>query len=640
MKRVPSPNLMAWIVFCALAVVTALVYVQGLGGGFIFDDFPNIADNDGVKPPDASLPSLVRSALSSPSSEFKRPLASLTFAANYLATGLDPAPMKMTNVVIHLLNGLLVFLFARMVIRVAGPEAEITPPPGILAALVAGLWLLLPINLTSVLYVVQRMESLANLFVMAGLLGYTAVRSQMQTDGRARHIATAAACIMVFTGVGLLAKETAVMLPLYAFLTDALVFRFRSAFAGQPKPQLDRRIVGLYLAVLFAPMIIGLAWLVPGLFHASAWSTRDFTMHTRLLTEARVVTDYIGWTLIPTPGALSFYHDQYEISQGLLAPWTTAASILFLAALAMLAIHLRRKAPLISLGLSLYFACHVLTATILPLELVYEHRNYFASMGLLIAVVPLLARGGALSLMRRSILAIMFVQAAGLLFMTANAWNSPLTLARDLAERGPDSPRAQYELGRTYIIYSHYDPTSPFIPLVYPVLERAMALPRSSILPEQALIFFNARLHRPIEAAWWNSMVHKLGTQRVTVQDESALGALVDCAQSGSCDLPPQPLLRAFLAAADHPSRSPRLLAMYGSFAWNLLKDRELGLRVATEAMQGKPDEPAYRITVIRMLAAKGDLDHARKELAVLRLMNIGRSLDGSIDELDKLTSR
>ena len=101
-----------------------MVYWPGLSGGFLFDDYPNIVDNHGVQPHDASIASLVSAALSSPSSEFKRPLASLSFAANYLASGLDPYWMKLTNLVIHLLNGWLVFLLARMLLQVTASHSR------------------------------------------------------------------------------------------------------------------------------------------------------------------------------------------------------------------------------------------------------------------------------------------------------------------------------------------------------------------------------------------------------------------------------------------------------------------------------------------------------------------------------------
>src|SRR6185312_1105300 len=111
----------------------------------------------------------------------------------------------------------------------------------------------------------------------------------------------------------------------------------------------------------------------------------------RLLSEARIVAEYIRWTLLPTPDALSFYHDNFRVSQGLLQPWTTLASIVFLSALVTLMLWLRKRQPLAALGIALFFGCQLLTGTILPLELIYEHRNYFASFGLLLAVVPILA---------------------------------------------------------------------------------------------------------------------------------------------------------------------------------------------------------------------------------------------------------
>lgn len=168
------------------------VYWAGLHGAYLFDDYPNIIDNHEVQPKDASIPSLVSAALSSPSSELKRPLSSLSFAVNYLATGLDPFWMKATNLVLHLLNGWLVYLLAGVLIsavrrwRFDGSnlrplEQDATPETEVqtrwMAACLALGWMLLPINVTVVLYVVQRMESMANLFVLAGLIGYTRTRA-------------------------------------------------------------------------------------------------------------------------------------------------------------------------------------------------------------------------------------------------------------------------------------------------------------------------------------------------------------------------------------------------------------------------------------------------------------------------------
>ena len=583
--------------------------------------------------------------------------------------------------------------------------------------------MLLPINLTGVLYVVQRMESMANLFVLLGLIGYVAGRRRMlrvvsardddastpvQHASSLRDFMLCVFSITVPTAVGILAKETAVMLPLYALLIEWVLFHF--ALRNGRK---DRRIIALFLLVLLLPMVLGLAALLPGILTPETWATRDFTLGTRLLSEARIVTDYIRWTLLPTPDALSFYHDDFRVSTGLLTPWTTLASMLFLAGLIALMLWLRSRLPLVTLGIALFLGCQLLTGTIIPLELIYEHRNYFASFGLLLALVPLLAappcaptddapgnpeqptprrsapcarssssqgeeafahsvrsytghddvegegiavesvptteespdgtkisfQPGALplALPRYALLAGLMLCWTVLTALTAYAWGNPLRLAEDLASRAPQSPRAEYELGRTYIVYSHYDPASPFTKLAYAPLERAMRLPDASILPEQALIFMNARMQLPIKDAWWNSLIAKLEARKSTVQDESSLGALTQCVREHQCKLPKQRMMEAFYAALSHPDPSARLLAMYGDYAWNVLDDHALGLRMTEDAVKASPAEPAYQITLIRMLAALGLKVDADKAIGQLATLNIGGRLNSSLAELRKL---
>ena len=661
-----------WLLFVAI-ILTIAVYSTGLSGGYLFDDYPNIVENTGVQPHDASVSSLVRAALSSPSSEFKRPLASLSFAANYLASGLDPYWMKLTNLVIHLMNGVLIFLLARMLLSVtAEPVRSATAgsSPGadprriaVAAALIAAGWMLLPINLTGVLYVVQRMESMANLFVLLGLIGYIAGRRRMLDPASATGHAMGALslpfspslggfmlCLIsvtIPTAAGMLAKETAVMLPLYALLIEWLIFGFRMPQSGptyptpaEPmSPRRDRRIIGLFLLVLVLPIILGLAWLVPGVLKPETWASRDFTLTTRLLSEARIIVDYIAWTLLPTPDALSFYHDNFHISSGLLTPWTTLGSVLLLAGLIALTLWLRNRQPLAALGIALFLGCQLLTGTILPLELIYEHRNYFASFGLLLAVIPLLAvpRARPFALPRHALLAGLLLCWTALTALTAYAWGNPLRLAEDLASRAPESPRAQYELGRAYIIYSHYDPASPFTRLAYGPLEKSAGLRDSSILPEQALIFMNARMHLPLKEVWWDSMIAKLKAHKPGVQDESSLNSLTQCAREHHCDLPTNRMVEAFQAALSHSAPSARLLATYGDYAWNVLGDHTLGERMVEEAVEAGPSESAYQITLIRMLVAQGRTTEARVALKRLEALNIGGRLDQGLTELHDL---
>jgi hypothetical protein len=466
----------------------------------------------------------------------------------------------------------------------------------------------------------------------------------------------------VLATVGILAKETAVMLPLYAVLIEWILFGFQRTKSAIPAKELgtsqvhckDLRVIALFLLVLAVPMALGLVWLLPGIFNPEVWATRDFTLVTRLLSESRIITSYIVWTLIPTPNALSFYHDNFRISSGLLAPWTTMASIVFLGALIALMIWLRKRQPLVALGIAFFLACQLLTGTILPLELIYEHRNYFASFGLMLAIIPLLAapplengldiasRKGAvaglpMALPRYVLLAGLMLCWSALTAASAYAWGNPLRLAQDLADRAPSSPRAQYELGRTYIIYSHYDLSSPFTRMAYAPLEKSAALPASSILPEQAMIFMNARMRLPLKHAWWDSIISKLKAHKPGVQDESSLSALTQCVIDHQCDLPTGRMIESFEAAIDHPDPGPRLLATYGNYAWNVLDDHELGERMTLGAVKADPNETVYQISLIRMLVATHQTADARSALARLETHNIGGRLNQALAELHGL---
>lgn len=651
-RRLPLSG--PWLMLLFL-LITALVYAGGLGGAYLFDDYPNIVDNKGVQPTDASLPSLLRAALSSPSSEFKRPLASLSFGLNYLASGLDPYWMKLTNLVIHLANGVLVFLLVRLLLLSAariGQDGDVSGQRagrlGAIAAIIAFGWLLLPINLTSVLYVVQRMESLANLFVLAGLIGYVAARRRMLVHDSRSGMVLCLLSLIVPTALGLLAKETAVLLPLYAFLVECALFGFRrgpraTADDRQNPPQLrDGRIVALFVCVLAIPLIVGSAWLLPRFLRPESWASRDFTLATRLLSEPRIVVDYIVWTLLPQPLALSFYHDDFVASTSLIKPWTTGVCMLVLAAIFVLALRSRRRHPLLFLGIMLFFACHSLTATVLPLELIYEHRNYFASLGLLLALIPMLlpersaaSTGPSFALPRYAALACLIFWWGSVTLMTAHAWGDPLRLAEELANRAPGSPRAQYELGRTYIIYSRYDPDSPFTKLAYAPLEQAAGLPNSSILPQQALIFMNARMGLPIEDAWWTSMIAKLAARKPGVQDESSLSALTQCARESRCDLSKARMSQAFTAALSHGTSSARLQSIYSDYAWNILGNRALGEEMIRKAITTESREPAYLVTLTRMLIVEGRKPEAEQTIQKLTQLNMGGQLNDTIAALN-----
>jgi hypothetical protein len=599
----------------AVLAVTALVYWPGLGGGFTFDDSPNIVDNTALHVTRLVWNDWLAAILSSPASSLQRPLAMLTFAINHYFTGLDPRPMKLTNLAIHLFNAMLVFGLVRSILRAAlSPEHGQARRIEWIALFVCASWALAPINLMGVLYIVQRMESLCHVFVFAGLWMYVAGRAR-QRDGR-RGWGLILCGLVACTALGLLSKESAVLLPLYALCVEACLFGFRGGAERR-----DPRLFALFAIVLVLPGIVGLAWLLPGLLNPSAYGIRDFTLAQRLLTEPRVVLDYLRWTLLPNLGQLSLTHDDYAVSRGLWNPSSTLPALLGIPALLVVAWSCRNRRPLLSLGLLWFLAAQMLTATIIPLELVFEHRNYFASLGVFLALADVLLVAPTTHTTQRAgaMLAVVFVLfSAGLTDLRAREWSDPVRFSSTEAAKHPQSPRATYDLARTLVILTGYRANSPFVAETFRALDHARKAPRSNILPEQAELIFAARIGAPLQDIWWNDMQDKLRQNPIGPQELSALAALTDCTVARKCAFPTASMLATFDAAASHGA-NPELLSMRGNYVLNVLGDSALALQMWRQASALRPSEPQYRISLAKLLMALGRYDEARVQIANLR---------------------
>jgi hypothetical protein len=608
-----------------LLIVTTLAYWPGLNGGYVFDDGVNIVSNTALHVTSLSWQAWLAAATSSPASSLARPLAMLTFAINEYFTGLDPWPMKLTNIAIHLLNTLLVFGLVRSLLAAAADNDDHAKRRAQWAALfTSACWALHPINLMAVLYIVQRMESLCQSFVLGGLWLYVAGRRR-QLDGRRgwSHILVG---LIAFTALGLLAKESAALLPLYALCVETCVFRFRK------KPgHRDPILFVLFSAVLFLPATLGVAWLLQSVSSPTAFSGRDFTLNERLLTEARVVLDYLHWTLLPNLNQLSLSHDDYPISRSLWNPPSTLFALLGILCLLVVAWLCRLRRPLICLGLLWFLGAQLLTATIIPLELVFEHRNYFASLGVCLMLADLLLLVPATQTAQRAgaLIAIVFVvYCAGVTNLRAREWSDPLRFAATEAAKRPQSPRATYSLARSLIIVTGYHSNSPLIGTTFRALERARQVPHASMLADQAALIFAARVGVPLQKNWWSDMQTKLRQQPIGPEEQAALGALTNCAVERKCRFPVEMMLATFDAASSHGPNT-EVLNMRGNYVLNVLGDSTLALQLWQQASAMQPGEPQYNINLAKLLILMGRYDEARTQIAQLRrLGRLGQNED------------
>jgi MYXO-CTERM domain-containing protein len=607
-----NPN----VVVLAALVLTAAVYWAGLQGGFVFDDFPFVVENAAVHVTTLNPSDWLAAALSFPASHQGRWLTMLSFAANHYLTGLDPFWMKLVNLAIHLCNGVLAFLMLRALFALRrAVERSANANEGdddLLAALIAGAWLLLPVNLSAVLYVSQRLESLSQLFVLAGLWSY--VRARLARYERGGGLPRLCIALIAWTLAGMTAKESAVLLPAYAVAVELALPRWRDAPGRR-----DRALIVFHALLIGVPLVAGLGWLFNWIRGISTYA-RSFDVGERLLTEARVVWQYIDWTLLPRARDLSFFHDDISISRGLLDPPTTLISLLGLVALLASALWQRRRRPLYCLGILWFFVGHSLTATVIPLELAFEHRNYFPSLGLLLAVAALLAgrrgeRAVRIRLVAGSALIALFAFTTALL---AREWSDPLRMLAAEAAGRPASANAQYEYAHMLVLTSGRRGEPALLDRAVEVLRGEVGNPASSILPEELLIEIYAATGHAETADVWRSLIAKLHARVPSVPDISALTGLAECQISKRCPDEAARLLEAFLAALGHPDPSAALLSAYAGFAAAVLHDLAAAEQAARDAVARDPQRLAYRTDLVQLLIAAGRLEDADKELARL----------------------
>lgn len=619
----------------ALLVVTVAAYWPGLNGGFVFDDFPNIVQNSALHLEQVTLSGLWQAAWSGQAGPLARPVAMASFALEWGLFGGDPGVMKATNLAIHLLNGLLVFGLARALL--AWVQDSTTEGRGSEIALaVAAVWLLNPINLTSVLLVVQRMESLAALCTLAGLLAYTSGRQRL-AEGQSGGWWRILLGLLGGTGVGVLVKESAVLTPLYALILEWGLFRLRSR-DGQEK----RRLLWLFAGVLLVPGLLGLAWLMPGILSGAAYENRTFDLGDRLWTQARVMWHYMSWILLPHPGVLSLYHDDIVVSRGPFSPISGLVSAIGLVLLLVAALILRRRRPLVAVGVLWFLGGHLLVSTVLPLELVHEHRNYLPGIGLILAVVgTLLAEPRLPDLLAVRRFAVVAVVVLFALFtgLRAGQWADPLKLAVFESARHPESPRAQYELGLVLAALSQGRDSMQFS-MAMAAFQDAASLEGSGIAPDQALILTAARHGAPVDAAWWARMRQRLAGGPLSAQDVNALYSLVSAQASGEISLEQSALGKALRVAVEANPRRADVVTLYANFAANVSHNLVLAERLMQRAVALAPGKPQMWKNLVRLQIHLGQHSRARVGLDRLRELNRFGTLDADIATLEARLGR
>lgn len=498
-QRIPA------LLLVVVLIIVAFVYRPGLQGNFIFDDFPNL-EGLGTYGGVVDAETFNNFVFNGIASSIGRPVALATFVLDDNTWPSKAEWFKATNLKIHLLTGLLLCWASLHLMRLLGfKEVEASW----IALLNCAIWLLHPYMVSTTLYVVQRMAQLAALFILCGITGYLygrllALRGQVKAGYLWMSLS-----LIVFTPLAVLSKENGILL---APLILIIEFCLPSAL---PKLLWQWRLLFLWLPAIV--LSVGLLSRLE-LHHGGIWPNRPFTQWERILTEPRILWEYLYHLYVPRIEGRGLFQDGYTFSRSIMSPVATIVSIVGLAALVVAALFYRKKFPFACLSILFFLISHTIESTWLNLELYFEHRNYAASVFLFLPIAVFLVQRLPTIIDYRLACFCSILVLCLLAFLTwnrSNLWSNTERLQYYWAVSTPESVRAQNQIVNTLLNHGSSDKAlenleasvekfkdSSFLTLnlLYIKIQLGRAQESDFLITGQRLI------HQPFDAQGLNSM--------------------------------------------------------------------------------------------------------------------------------------
>jgi len=412
------------------AIIVWSVYSGTTSNTFHFDDYDSIVENQAIHLEALTLQEIVASAAGGflP----RRIIPNLSFAIDWYRGGGDAKAFIQTNIFIHFVNCVLLYSFLVRLFSIAAGTSREYPAGAIFLAV--AIWAVHPLNVQPVMLVVQRMTLLAMTFSIAALYQYLRLRTANSSRGKLSHAFLMAA----FMGCAFVSKENTWLLPLWFLIIELGLFsrprQLMAKLTGAP-----RMLRVVLLAVLVLATVTLLAYLNTSIL--PGYRTRDFTLVERLLTQPAVVVFHLSQFIWPAAARFGIFHDIQLVNSYL--PLIMAVAYVMIGMLLIGSDRWR----LAAMFMLLLPAMLLVESSVVPLEMIYEHRMYLP----LIAVVGLLVWLGSLG-GRKSAkpgrIAVLSVIIVPLLVMqsrnVSGYWRDNESLYRQAVTTAPNAFRAHF----------------------------------------------------------------------------------------------------------------------------------------------------------------------------------------------------
>lgn len=463
MSEVPDNNSRRTVLLFAVAIIIASVicYHRTLNFPFHFDGAAKIQTNEAYQTLTwADFPTTTRS------------LVGLSWRLNYLIDGGTLVGYHLGNIAIHITASLLLFGFIYQTLQLPKIAQRYRDHAVLLAAGVALLWAVHPLQTQSVTYIVQRYESLMAMFFLLSLFCF--VRAFTSKVHWAWYVGSVIAC-----AGSTLCKEVAVVLPL-------VILWYDRAFLAQSWGDLFRKRWAVYMGLFASWLILAQVAFVPVEQHDQHGTvvvhevdfSGDEPVRTRvgskeyLYSQAHAIPFYIQLTILPMGQSLDHgWRATYSLTEAI---WP---GVLVVAALA-LTIGCIFRAPRWSFVGACFFLILAPTSSILPIQdIVFEHRMYLPLAAVLTLIVFGLYEGlrqmegkpssGSSQLSASQamlvLLVVLVVVYGGVSIARNEVYRSNESMWRDVLAKNPKNPRAWHGIAHAHIMRGEWAEAIPYI---------------------------------------------------------------------------------------------------------------------------------------------------------------------------------
>lgn len=381
-----------------------LLYRQVIGAPFLYDDVAQIPQNAQLTSWSGITGYFLHAVpfnkdYRNIGGAFYRPLFWTSLALDRLLWGLNPTAFHLTNLLLHWLNGVLVFALLRRLGMPALPSS---------AAVM--IWLGLPINTEAVAWISGRSVVLMTFFVLAGLLAATWYLSTRRIVALIAYALACAAAVLSYEA-GLLILPLTMLIVRLSWPLSAAALAVDAIYFGARKL-------------------------------ASATAT---TAGIAILPAGAAFFKYLAWTILPIHMSIERSSDTPPGRFSITAITALAA----LAALIALAFWLRKKIPAVAAGIAWMIISLIPFCGIVPTyQGMAERYVYLASAGLAAAIaglafrVPPRARTPVLSLV-----CLWIFWGAWRVDARVLDWNNEIQLYTSSLQATPDSAVLLFNLG-------------------------------------------------------------------------------------------------------------------------------------------------------------------------------------------------